>query len=120
MSDDAQYIDFATVRDLLLEANERRQHLTYEQKAALFHAEWAASENRNGIKTDPEVFQSMFSRFAALEALEKYPEIAAKLAEIMPLHPDDVRAVIASKRITVTEDAVRQIIEIVRQEVGIE
>ena len=40
MSDDAQYIDFATVRDLLLEANERRRHLTYEQKAALFHAEW--------------------------------------------------------------------------------
>ena len=120
MSDDAQYIDFATVRDLLLEANERRQRPTYEQKAALFHAEWVMSENRNGIKTDPEVFPVHVLTVCGLEALEKYPEIAAKLAEIMPLHPDDVRAVIASKRITVTEDAVREIIEIVRQEVGIE
>ena len=120
MSDDAQYIDFATVRDLLLEANERRQHLTYEQKAALFHAEWGASENRNGIQTDPEVFQSMFSRFATLEALEKYPEIAAKLAEMGPPIPTmSVRSLRASASPSPRMPS-RQIIEIVRQEVGIE
>ena len=46
---DKEFVDFATVRDLLLDARERRGELSYEQKVALFHAEWAASENRGGI-----------------------------------------------------------------------
>ena len=41
-----EFVDFATVRDLLLDARERRGELSYEQKVALQHAEWAASENR--------------------------------------------------------------------------
>ena len=33
-----EYVDFATVRDLLLDANERRGDRSYEQKMALGHA----------------------------------------------------------------------------------
>ena len=55
-----EFVDFATVRDLLLDARERRGELSYEQKVALQHAEWAASENRGGIKTSPEVFTNLF------------------------------------------------------------
>ena len=36
-----EFVDFATVRDLLLDARERRGELSYEQKVALQHAEWA-------------------------------------------------------------------------------
>ena len=48
MTEEERFVDFATVRTLLLDAEKRRKNLTYEQKAALQHAEWAASNARNG------------------------------------------------------------------------
>ena len=47
MSDDAQYIDFATVRDLLLEANERR-------RAPDLRAEGRLVPRRMGCEREPE------------------------------------------------------------------
>ena len=38
-----EFVDFATVRDKLLEAIERRGEISYEQTMALQHAEWKAS-----------------------------------------------------------------------------
>ena len=70
-----EFVDFATVRDLLLDARERRGELSYEQKVALFHAEWAASENRGGIKTTPEVFSSLFTSLMENEKLSQHPEV---------------------------------------------
>ena len=115
-----KFADFATVRDLLIDAQERRGFLTYEQKIALQHAEWAASDNRNGYKTESKVFNEMFDALMGIEKLSKYPEVAAKMAELMPVHPDDVRAVLASRRIAIESDEIEQILDIVRQNVGIE
>tara|TARA_B100000287_G_scaffold418927_1_gene456514 strand:+ start:731 stop:1093 length:363 start_codon:yes stop_codon:yes gene_type:complete len=120
MSDDGTFTDFSSVRDLLLNAQERRGFLTYEQKAALQHAEWAASENRNGYRTEPKVFNDMLAAMMEIEVFEKYPELAAKLAELMPMHADDVRAVIASRRISIEGSDVDKVLEIVRQHVGVE
>ena len=85
MTEEEKIVDFATVRDLLKGAQERRRDLTYEQRAALFHAEWAASENRGGIKTSPETFASLFSSLAESEKLNQHPEVCAKIAELMPM-----------------------------------
>ena len=57
MSEEDKFVDFATVRDMLESAQDRRGDLTYEQVAALQHAQWAASDNRNGYKTNPEVLK---------------------------------------------------------------
>ena len=38
------YIDYATVRDALENAQERRGELSYEQNMALNHAIWAAGD----------------------------------------------------------------------------
>ena len=119
MTDDT-YLDFETVRKTLTDTQERRGFLTYEQKLALQHAEWAASEGRNGYKTDSKVFKDMVSDFLEIEKLTKYPELAAKLAEVMPVHPEDVRAVLASRRIAVDAGEIEQMIDIVRKHVGIE
>ena len=51
---------------------------------------------------------------------QKYPELAAKLAELMPMHSDDVRAVIASRRISIDGSDVEAVLDIVRQHVGVE
>lgn len=121
MTEEERFVDFATVRTLLLDAEKRRKNLTYEQKAALQHAEWAASDARNGYKTDPDVFQSLKNALGEVESLSTVPDLAAKLAELMPLYPNDVKAVFASKRITnVSDEEITTILELVRQHIGFE
>ena len=120
MSEEERFLDYATVRNMLNEARERRGFLTYEQKAALQHAEWAASENRTEYATDPKVFNDMFNAIMELETFQQYPELAAKLAELMPMHPDDVRAVLASRRISIDNDEVDAVLVIVRLNLGVE
>ena len=66
-----EYIDYALVRDALIETQKRRGFLTYEQKKALQHAEWSASDLRNGYKTESNVFQEMYSMFLEMESISK-------------------------------------------------
>lgn len=120
MTDEQKFLDFSTVRDELIAAQERRGVLTYEQKAALQHAEWAASEMRNGFKTKSDVFSSLTSALLEVEALTKYPDLAAKIAELIPKYPDDVRTILASKRIQINDGDIGTILELVRQHVGFE
>ncbi|RJU80493.1 MAG: hypothetical protein DWC09_06295 [Candidatus Poseidoniales archaeon] len=120
MTEEERFVDFATVRTMLLEAEKRRKNLTYEQKAALQHAEWAASDARNGFKTDPEVFNQLKDALGEVETLSSLPHLAAKLAELMPLYPNDVKAVLASERKTIPDDEINAVLEIVRQHIGFE
>ena len=120
MTEEEKIVDFATVRDLLMGAQERRRDLTYEQRAALFHAEWAASDNRNGYATDPAVFEALKNDIAKLSSFEKYPELAAKLAELMPLSEIEIKAVMASRRASIDDGEIEAVIELVRQHVDIE
>ncbi len=76
MSDEETYADFATVRDHLLNAEARRKNLTYEQTAALQHAEWAASEGRMGYKTDPKVFQEVLNAVLEIEVFQDHADLA--------------------------------------------
>lgn len=120
MTEEERFVDFATVRTMLLEAEKRRKNLTYEQKAALQHAEWAASDARNGFKTDPEVFNQLKDALGEVATLSKLPHLAAKLAELMPLYSNDVKAVLASERKTIPDDEIATVLEIVRQHIGFE
>jgi DNA-directed RNA polymerase subunit F len=120
MTEEERFVDFATVRTMLLEAEKRRKNLTYEQKAALQHAEWAASDARNGYKTDPKVFEALKKALCEIEVLSSVPHLAAKLAELMPMYPGDVRAVMASSRMTIDEGDITTVLELVAQHVGFE
>ncbi len=120
MGEEENFVDFATVRDMLEGAQDRRGDLTYEQVAALQHAQWAASDNRNGYKTTPEVFNSLKTALSEIDKLAQYPDLAAKIAELIPMYPDDVKAVLVSKRIAIDDDDIKQILDIVRQHVGFE
>ena len=119
MSED-KYLSYQDVRDMLNDAQKRRGFLTYEQKLALHHAEWAASDARNGYKTETKVFNDMRNAFLEIEKIAKFPDLASKLAEIIPLHSEDVRAILASRRISFDETEINQILDIVRQSVGVE
>ena len=115
MTEEERFLDFATVREMLLDAQDRRGTLKYEQKWALQHAEWAASEARNGVSTKPEVFEELRTKLLDVETLAKHPDLAAKLAELMPAEPEDVRAVFSSKRIKIEDSEITAVLDIVRQ-----
>ena len=112
------YSDYALVRDALIETQKRRGFLTFEQKMALQHAEWSASDQRNGYKTESKVFQEMLKLLFEIESISKYPEIAAKLAEVMPLNSDEVRAILASRRISLESSEIEMILEVIKQNIG--
>ena len=114
---DREFIDFATVRDLLEAANERRGELSYEQMMALQHATWASSTNRGGMKTDPKVFSALFTVLMENEKLAENPDICAKIAELTPMDVAGVRVIIASKRVAMDTSEIEEVIEIVRQHV---
>ena len=115
MTEEERFLDFATVREMLYDAQERRGSLKYEQKWALQHAEWAASDARNGVPTKAEVFEELRTKFLEVEPLAKPSDLAAKLAELMPATPDDVKAVFGSKRIVIEDSEIEAVLEIVRQ-----
>jgi DNA-directed RNA polymerase subunit F len=104
----------------LEDAQERRGELSYEQNMALNHAIWAAGDARNGIITETKVFNALLKELLELDKLAAAPDIAAKIAEIIPVNPQDVKAILASKRIVMDDDEVEHISTLVRQHVGYE
>ena len=115
-----EFVDFATVRDRLLEAIERRGEISYEQTMALQHAEWksSASGHPSGdIKTDPDVYSSLFVALMENEKLKQYPEVSSKIAELSPLTVSDLRVIIASKRIAMDTSEIEEVITVIRQHV---
>ena len=115
MTEEERFLHFATLREMLYDAQERRGSLKYEQKWALQHAEWAASDARTGVPTKAEVFEELRTKLLEVETLAKHSDLAAKLAELMPATPDDVKAVFGSKRIVIEDSEIEAVLEIVRQ-----
>jgi len=66
------------------------------------------------------VFQSLKDALDEVKTLSTVPHLAAKLAELMPLYPNDVKAVLASSRMTIGDDEITTILELVRQHIGFE
>jgi len=115
-----EFVDFATVRDKLLEAIERRGEISYEQTMALQHAEWKASASGHPtgeIKTDPVVYTTLFAALMENEKLQQYPEVSSKIAELAPLTVSDVRVIVASKRVAMDTSEIEEIITVIRQHV---
>jgi DNA-directed RNA polymerase subunit F len=112
-----EYTDFASVRDALLSAQDRRGFLSYEQKMALQHAEWAASDARGGIKTDAKVYKDLYNTLMEIDKLEQHADICAKIAEIMPMTIEEVRAILASKRVPLDAEEIEFILDTVRKQV---
>ena len=112
-----EYTDYASVRDALQDANERRGFMSYEQKLALQHAEWAASDQRNGHKTDSKVYKVLYNSLMEIDKLESHPDICAKIAEMMPMSVEEVRSILASKRVPMDGDEIELIVETVRKQI---
>lgn len=99
-------VTLAEVKELLEKAEQARGELTYEQKLALEHAR-------------------RFARFSAadarklMEELMQNPKVdllsAIRIVDVVPAHPDDVRAIFAKARVNLDESELQKILESVQK-----
>ncbi len=95
-----KHLTIPEVHDLLLKEQERRE-LTYEQKLVLQHCELL---QRFDARTAQKII-------AELEKIERVSgPLAHKVAELLPGHPDDVRAIFSKERFTLDEKTIQAIL----------
>ncbi len=101
--EDKKVATLAEIRDILLERQEQGE-LTAEQKLALEHSQkFARTDGKKSRKLVKELLELGF--VSELNAV--------KIADTMPDHPDDVRALFAKERATLDKKDVEKILSIV-------
>ena len=85
------------------------EQIQYEHKLALDHVRILA-------QSTPEISKSIIEKVVDLEHVDDY--YAAKIADILPMHPDDVRSIFARERFSLGRDEIDSIINAVRETTG--
>ena len=85
------------------------EQIQYEHKLALDHAHLLS-------KIDPKASKAIMKKVIELEHVNDY--YAAKIADILPMHPDNVRSIFASERFSVGRDEIDSIIAAVKETTG--
>jgi len=103
--EDKKIATLAEVKDTLLERQEQGE-LTAEQKLALEHCQkFARIESKKVKKLIKELTELAF-----------VSEVnAVKIADIMPDHPDDVRALFAKERANLDKKDIEKILSVVEK-----
>ncbi|PKK85987.1 MAG: RNA polymerase [Thermoplasmata archaeon HGW-Thermoplasmata-1] len=99
-----KYVTLAEVRDILNKAVAEREELNYEQKQALHHAESFAKLPTNKTR-------ELLEELLTLEFVPR--QQAYKIADLLPLHEDDVRAIFTKNRTALENTQIAKIIETV-------
>ena len=76
-----------------------------------------SERQRNGHKTESKVYKSLFTDLTAVEKLAEHPDICAKIAEMMPMSVEEVRSILASKRVPMEGSEVESIVDMVRKQI---
>ena len=96
------------MRSVLLRVESERlaaeKEMSYEFRRSIEHANQLA-------KTDPEKSRDLVTGLTKMEKMK--PEIAYRIANIMPKTRDEVRAIFAKERYTLTPEEIDSIIELV-------
>ena len=66
------------------------------------------------------MYQDLLAAVLEIDVFQGHDDLAAKIAELLPSTEDAVRAVTASRRISVSDGDVQQVLELVAQHVGFE
>jgi DNA-directed RNA polymerase subunit F len=108
MAETERLVSLEEVKNILTK-EEKTRELSYEKRLALEHAK--AFSKLNITKTKKLITD--------LQKIERISEsIAFKIAELLPQHPDDVRAIFAKERFNLEEKEINQIIELVTKAVA--
>ncbi len=103
--EEGRLVTLAEVKTMLEGAAEVREDMTYEQKIALEHA-------RRFARLDEKKAQNVVKGVQKIvpEAEQKY---AVRIADLLPVHPDDVRSIFQKARLELSDEQVEKIIDVV-------
>jgi DNA-directed RNA polymerase subunit F len=99
-----QYVTLAEIKALLEREEKERKELSMEQRYSLTHAQLFA-------KLSPEDTRKLVEELMKVEMMT--PANAYKLADLLPTHPDDVRAVFAKERFSLSKEDVDLVVQVV-------
>jgi len=99
-----QYLSLAEIKDLLEKEKVTRGDLSQEQQYALSHATTFA-------RVDPAKVPAVVKELMEIPMMS--PMNAVKLADLMPTHLDDVRAIFAKERFSLSKEDAEKVLEIV-------
>jgi DNA-directed RNA polymerase subunit F len=103
--EEGRLVPLAEVKAMLENAQKAREELTYEQKIALEHAKRFA-------RISPAIAAKVVAGVQkAIPGLED--KFAVRVADLLPQHPDDVRAIFQKSRHELSDADVSAIIAIV-------
>lgn len=103
--EEGRLVTLAEVKATLEKAQTERAELTYEQKIALEHA-------RRFARVEPKVAKAIADAIvAAMPGLEE--KFAVRVADLLPQHPDDVRAIFQKSRHDLNDGDIAKVIAIV-------
>lgn len=103
--EEGRLVSLAEVKAMLEKAGGERAELTYEQKIALEHA-------RRFARVDVKVANAIKAAVAAaMPGVEE--KFAIRVADLLPQHPDDVRAIFQKSRHDLTDADIAKVIAVV-------
>ncbi len=98
------YLSLAEVKNLLEKEKESRGALSPEQQGALQHTQLFA---RLGVTKAKELIKEL------MDIPMMTTGNAIKIADILPNHPDDVRAILAKERFALSKEDTERVLQIV-------
>lgn len=105
-----EMLTLSEVKGMLHEIMEDRlkdeDELGYELRKAINHAEMFS-------KTSPERARNLVNKLLELEKMK--PEIAIRLADVMPQTRDELRSLYAKERFTLTEEELDEMLNLVEE-----
>ena len=99
-------VSLAEVKNILKKVSKERNEISYEQRIALEHAQQFA-------KLPVKKTQDLIKELMKLEHIEEVHAI--KIADLLPTTEDDVKAIFAKERFTLSENDIKSILNIVRK-----
>jgi DNA-directed RNA polymerase subunit F len=105
-----EFLTLPEVKGMLHEIMEERlnneEELGYELRKAINHAEMFS-------KTSPEKARDLVNKLLELEKMK--PEIAIRVADVMPQSRDELRSLYAKERFTLTEEELDEMLDFVEE-----
>ena len=101
---EAKLVSLSEVKNTLKKISKERKELLYEQRIALEHAQ-------KFVKLPVKKTNDLIKGLTSLEFLKEIH--AYKIADLLPNNEDDVKAIFAKERITLGENEIKKILEIV-------
>lgn len=101
-----EYLSLAEVKELLKKEKSNRVELMPEQKLALQHAEGFS-------KLPPTKAKKLVKDLMKIEQISE--QNAYKIADILPEHPTDVRAIFSKERFSLSKEDVEKVLTLVKK-----